>query len=322
LILKKHILILLLFLIVYPAMSSARQIDAPVSPDTKPDDNAELSFGRSDLVTPIMLRDEIPASSSLLRAVRNKAGFAFAGSAILPGASQAAHGNWLRAGIYFAIEAAALYGHLEYKNRAIRGERNYERFADQNWSVVQYADWIVEYHEYHSISNPYLDELAASINGREPAFDTSVDWQAVDIELLRQVERNTPYITTDDLAAQNFSHVLPAYGSQQYYELVSKYYQYAPGWRDYYTHHTAMETNPFLIDRLGAGASPFFWDGSRMSEKFNDQFRFSNNMLSLLILNHFISAFDAYFTVRLQNRGWEATASGTPGSQFRLTYRF
>lgn len=317
-----NIPLLLLFLIVYPAMLSAQQIDAPVSSDAKLNDHTDLFFGRSDLITPIMLREEIPASSDLLRAVRNKAGFAFAGSAILPGASQAVHGNWLRAGIYFAVEATALYGHLKYKNRAVRGERDYERFADQNWSVVQYADWIVEYHDYHNISNPYLDELAAAINGRDPAFDISVDWQAVNIELLRQVERNTPYFTTDDLAAQNFSHVLPAYGSQQYYELISKYYQYASGWRDYYTHHTAMDTNPFLIDRFGDSVSPFFWDGSRMSEKFNDQFRYSNNMLSLLILNHFISAFDAYFTVRLQNRGWEAQATGTPGSQFRITYRF
>ena len=319
---KIHIPLLFLFLMVYPAISSAQQIHTPVSSLTELNDNTELHFSRSDLITPVMLREEIPASSAVLRAVRNKAGFAFAGSAILPGASQAVHGNWLRAGIYFAVEAAALYGHLEYKNRAVRGERNYERFADQNWSVVQYAGWIVDYHDYHDISNPYLDDLAATINGREPAFDTSVDWQAVDIELLRQVERNTPYITTDDLAAQNFSHVLPAYGSQQYYELISKYYQYASGWNDYYGHHDELGTDPFLIDRFGGKVSPFFWDGSRMSETFNDQFRFSNNMLSLLILNHFISAFDAYFTVRLQNRGWEAWATGTPGSQFRLTYRF
>jgi hypothetical protein len=82
------------------------------------------------------------------------------------------------------------------------------------------------------------------------------------------------------------------------------------------------ETDPFLIDRLGGKASLFFWAGRDQAAEFNDHYRFSKNMLSLLILNHFISAFDAYFTVRLQNRQIEAGTSGIPGMQFRLTYRF
>ncbi len=255
-------------------------------------------------------------------AIQNKAGIALISSAILPGSAQAVHGNWLRAGIYFAVEVAALYTHLEYRSRGNRGERNYERFADQNWSVVQYAGWLVEYHEQHNISNPYIGDLAAMLHGKEPAFDTDIDWQVVDIELLRNAERLTPYITTDELGANNFSHVLPAYGSQQYYELISKYFQYASGWNDFYGFHEQELTDPFLIDRFGGKASPLFWTGRDMAEKFNDQFRFSNNMLSLLIINHFVSAFDAYFTVRLQNRKVQVSATGTPGMQFRLTYRF
>jgi hypothetical protein len=277
---------------------------------------------RSDLITPVLLQYDDDTRFSLTDAIQNKAGIAKLSSAILPGSAQAVHGNWLRAGIYFAVEIAALYTHLEYRNRGKRGERNYERYADQHWSVVQYADWLVQYHHQHNISNPYINDLATSIDGREPAFDTDADWPAVDIELLRNAERFTPYITTDDLDANNFSHTLPAYGTQQYYELISKYYQYASGWKDFYGFHDQENTDPFLIDRFGGKASQMFWDGRDKAELFNDQFRFSNNMLSLLILNHFVSAFDAYFTVRLQNRNMEVGATGTPGMQFRLTYRF
>ncbi len=282
------------------------------------------TFDRSDLITPVMLQSKRNGTDSFSPsdAIQNKAGIALISSAILPGSAQAVHGNWLRAGIYFAVEVAALYTHLEYRSRGNRGERNYERFADQNWSVVQYAGWLVEYHEQHNISNPYIGDLAAMLHGKEPAFDTDIDWQIVDIELLRNAERLTPYITTDELGANNFSHVLPAYGSQQYYELISKYFQYASGWNDFYGFHEQELTDPFLIDRFGGKASPLFWTGRDMAEKFNDQFRFSNNMLSLLIINHFVSAFDAYFTVRLQNRKVQVSATGTPGMQFRLTYRF
>jgi hypothetical protein len=285
-------------------------------------DYSSSSFNRADLITPVMLQNQEGSGFTPFNAIQNRAGIALISSAILPGSSQAVHGNWLRAGIYFAVEIATLYTHLEFKNRGKRGERNYERFADQNWSVAQYADWLVEYHKQHNISNPYISELSAIIDSREPAFETSMDWPAVDIDVLRSAERHTPYITTDELEAQNFSHTLPAYGSQQYYELISKYFQYAPGWSDFYGYHNQEGTDPFLIDRFGGKASPLFWAGRDMAEEFNDDFRFSNNMLSLLILNHFISAFDAYFTVRLRNRQVQIGTTGTPGMQFRLTYRF
>lgn len=313
---------IIIFIIFIPVLAEAQQVNHKTGTPGDQEMQDEYVFSRSHLITPIMLRDATTENFSLLYAVRNRAGFAFAGSAIVPGSSQAAHGNWFRAGVYFAIELAALYTHLEFKNRGRRGERNYEQFADQNWSVVQYANWIVDYHNHHNLTNPYLDQLETLMNGHQPAFDPSVDWQVVAIDILREVERNTPYITTDDLDASNFSHTLPAYGSQQYYELISKYYQYSAGWNDFYTFHQDADTNPFLIDRFGGKASPLFWTGRDKAEEFNDHFRFSNYMLSFLILNHFISAFDAYFTVRTRNKRVEAGASATPGMQFRLTYRF
>jgi hypothetical protein len=310
-------------LILLPAVITAQDSEEfPVFQKIVQSESNSTTFDRSSLITPVMLQRNSTDSFSPSDAIQDKAGIALLSSAILPGSAQAVHGNWLRAGIYFAVEVAALYTHLEYRSRGNRGERNYERFADQNWSVVQYADWLVEYHEHHNISNPYISDLAAILNGREPAFDTDIDWQAVDIDLLRHAESHTPYITTDELDANNFSHVLPAYGSQQYYELISKYFQYASGWKDFYGFHEQELTDPFLIDRFGGKASPMFWTGRDMAEKFNDQFRFSNNMLSLLIINHFVSAFDAYFTVRLKNRQVQVSATGTPGMQFRLTYRF
>jgi len=290
---------------------------------TGPDAN-EYMPDHTDLITPIMMRASNGDVAGLrpVNAMRNKAGYALAGSAIIPGLSQAAHGNWFRAGLYLAVEVATLYTFVEYRNRGIRGERSYENFSDQNWSVVQYAHWIIKYHEKNKLSDLHLDDLRDMLYGRKVTFDTSAEWQDFDINVLRAVERSTPYITTDDQFASNFSHVLPSFGSQQYYELISKYYQYASGWKDYYEFHDREGSNEYLIDRAGGKVSPLFWEGRDQAEKFNDNFRFSNNMLSLLILNHFVSAFDAYFTVRFRNRQIETSFGGTRASQFRLTYHF
>lgn len=245
----------------------------------------------------------------------DKPGLAFLSSAILPGSAQAANQSWIRSGLYFAVEAASIFFIIDYHNRGVRGEQRYEQFADDNWSVVQYATWLVDYHDYHGIDNPHLEDLRAHVDGANPAFDTDIDWNRIDIDLLRDVERNTPYLTPDALSTSNFSHILPQYGSQQYYELIAKYFQYQAGWMDY-------DLNQFLIDRNGALASPLFFEGIRKAEQFNDDFRRSRNFMILLLTNHIFSAFDAYFTFSLKQNRLQASSSAMPGRQLQLQYNF
>lgn len=260
--------------------------------------------------------------------ISGHAGYSFAASALIPGLGQAANRNFIRSALFITVEAAAVYFMLDYRNRGRQGERRYEAFADRNWSVVQYANWLVEYHDVHGIENPHLEALRDQIEGTNPAFDTNIDWEAVDISVLRRAERNTPYIMTDDLGASNFSHVLPDYGSQQYYELIAKYYQYQAGWSDYNRFHNdlghtgEMFNRRYLIDRNGEFASPLFWEGADRSQLFNDQFRTGRNFLSLLMVNHMVSAFDAYFTVRLRENRIQAVAGVVPDRYLSMRYRF
>jgi hypothetical protein len=283
------------------------------------------------VVTPVLLRNYSGASflpfNDQNPEMPHPAG-AFFSSLLVPGSGQVANRSWLRAGLFLAIEGASIYMAVEYRNRGVRGERDYERWANNNWSVVQYSNWLVNYHNVHGIDNPYIDELREMLTGVDASFNIDYDWDAVDISILRNVERNTPYITTDDLANQNFSHVLPQYGSQQYYELIAKYYQYQAGWRDYHSFHDNIGhtgnfyNDRFLIERNGAYASNYFFDGARRAQQFNDDFRISNLFISMLIANHIISAFDAYFTVRVKQRRLQASSSMIPGQQVVINYRF
>jgi len=253
---------------------------------------------------------------------------AFFSSLLIPGSGQLASRSWLRAGLFIAVEAAGIYLAVEQRNKAVAGEREYERFADNNWSVVEYSNWLIDYHHVHGINNPYIEQLRAEVAGAEAAYDTRVDWQKVDINLLRNVERNTPYLTTDDEIANQFSHTLPSYGSQQYYELIAKYYQYQAGWRDYHAHHDAIGhldenyNQRFLIDRNGLFASAYFLDAADSARAFNADYRKSRNIATFLLVNHVISAFDTYFTVKLKQNNLQASSSVAPGRQFVLTYQF
>jgi len=254
--------------------------------------------------------------------------FSFFSSLFVPGSGQIAHNKWWKAGIFMALEATGIYLAVSKRNKAVNGERNYEQFIDNNWSVVEYSNWLINYHEVNGINNPYIDDLKAEIAGQTAKFENQTDWNVVSISLLRNVEKNTPFITTDQLAANNFSHTLPNYGSQQYYELVAKYFQYQGGWRDFDRFHnnignTGIFFNErFAIDRTGATASTFFFDAADMASSFNQDYRDSRLFTSILIANHIISAFDSYFTYRLKQKDLQLSSSIAPGQQISLSYRF
>lgn len=239
-------------------------------------------------------------SEPFYQPVRENAGWALVSSAIVPGSGQAANKKWLRAGLYVLAEAAFVGIHLKNYNDAKAEKRRYEQFADNHWSVVTYAKWLVNYHDQNNLQNTYLDELRNQVDGISAEYDPKNDWQKVDIELLRNVERNTPFVYPDQIG-NNFSHVMPDYGSQQYYELISKYYQYGPGWNDF--------ENLYQLTWDGSGMPVNFLRGATLADKFNDSFRLAGNMVSLIILNHVISAFDAFLTVRFKNKRLEADSN-------------
>lgn len=290
--------------------------------------NSQIEEETYYLVTPLLLRQETAfnqAESNPILLYNNKYA-TFLSSLVIPGSGQISNKNWLKAGLFAAVEAASIFLFFDYRDRAESGERKFEEWTNKHWSVVQYSEWLVNYHDVHGFENPRLNELRTMVNGVDPAFDNQKDWGEIDLNVLREVERNTPYVTSDMERANNFSHVLPDYGSQQYYELVSKYYQYQAGWKDYYEFHNSLADDfynrRFLIDRNGAYASPFFFEGAELANEFNTDFRRSGYFISVLIANHIFSAFDAFFTFQLKQNKLQAAPSMTPGKQFSLTYMF
>ncbi len=260
---------------------------------------------------------------SLFEPFRRKPGLAFLGSALIPGTGQAINKKWLRAGAFFLAEAALLTLHFTQLHEARKQQRQYRRFADDHWSVVGYARWLVNYHDNNNIANAHIDDLRSQIQGMSAAYDPDIDWKRVDLQLLREVEENTPFIYPDGTVSHNFSHLMPDYGSQQYYELISKYYQYGPGWRDFGTNREGETLDSLYRLNWDGSDMPYnFFRGAGLAQSFNDHFRFAGNMVSLLILNHVVSAFDAFLTVKINNNRLKAEAKLLRPNSFTLKYHF
>ena len=259
---------------------------------------------------------EMPGNG-VFAATTNRPAVAMLSSAIIPGSGQAANGKWGRAIAYFLTDVAGVVYYVNRNNLARKREASYENYADRNWSVLAYAEWLVDYSAAHNLPNNYQD-LEAELNllsdsDRIPDFsNTTNDWAKVNLETIRAVENQTKYyFESGKISSGNFSHEVQDYGSQQYYELMSKYYQFQPGWQDFYEYYRNDPGHDYLYTWNTAMLTPNFIEGRDRAEEFNNNYRQAGNILKLMVVNHVLSAFDAYFTVKLKNSRIEMQANAS-----------
>ena len=251
--------------------------------------------------------------NQLLEASRNLSpGLAFWSSALAPGSGQALQENWGRTAIFATAEIAAWVFYSKRQQLAIDNESAYEQYGNTYWSPVAYAQWLVDYSKANNLVNGY-EALDAIVGGLIPTFgETTQDWGKITEEAVRAVEVRTRFIFNipegcgslrppSCVARSEFSHVLQDFGSQQYYELMSKYYQFQPGWQDFHEHRLAQgASHVYQYSWDASMLSQRFIEGRDRAEEFNNQYRDAGNVLKLLLINHMISAFDAYFSAKLR----------------------
>lgn len=249
------------------------------------------------------------------------AGLAFLGSLALPGLGQAVvNEQWIKTGVFVAIEGLTVYAHFKNQSLGRDLERSYWEYVETGWSAAKYVKFLVDHHNFYYPGSPmsYNDlatpgsNLAALINSGNYPANVRQEWPLIDLQKLRQLEARTLYGGNSGNA---FSHFLPDYGSQQYYELVSKYFQFGPGWKDF-----TVAVNQVSWDK--EGMSTAWLDGAAKSKRFNDRLRTARNMASIVFVNHAVSAFDALFSARLHNHRIETAFSPANGGTLHLNIRF
>ena len=284
---------------------------------------AALRFG--DVSAPFVMAEDGSGRRSIPLAA--------AASAVVPGLGQAYNRDWIKATVGIAIEAALVYGYVTNRQRGLDGEEAYVDFAHRHWSPVKYARWLEDYTDW-----------LGSVERQTIAVPTGIDFQNPDAWTLEQVQQVRTFFNdlrrVEDLAyhpnppgnpnasGASFSHHIPYFSEQQYYELIGKYYQFAPGWSDYPDWTTAdgydaARINPDVeVPRVRqAGESTQFVVYARDHAHANDLLRRASRISSIIVLNHIAAAIEAAVSAKLHNDRLDASISILPDADGALQSR-
>lgn len=220
-------------------------------------------------------------------------------SAAVPGAGQVYNDDWVKAGVAVGLEAAFWTGWAIWRSEGRSGRRRYRRFAHAHFDPGRYARWLNDYAGYEGEPIP-VEELVDGVDFARPERWSETERAAVVrlIEAIRAAEAQAHFTGPRE---SSFSHQLPAFGDQQYYELIGKYHQYAAGWDD-----------------CGSGC-----DERTPSERFrryaeihgeaNTDLRRASRMTALVLVNHGLAALDGLLSAQLRNHRLRTSARLVPG---------
>lgn len=190
-------------------------------------------------------------------------------SALLPGAGEFYAKSYVKAAIFFGVELLSWGAFAMYQIKGDNQTDKFESYADQYWSVYRYAQWLVdEGFPGSSVINP-----------NEP-------------------DRNILRLQIMECERQNFSHTLPEYGSQQFYELIGKYQNFQGGWTNL-LHVPTRAQGPYWYETY---KDPVFIAYANERQIANDYYNYAKTGIIVVVLNHVLSAADAAWSVYMFNQ--------------------
>ena len=248
-------------------------------------------------------------------------------SLVVPGAGQAYSENYIKGALFFAVEAASWYIAYSYNKKGRKATVDFENFANSHWSAVRYINWTLD--NIGVLSNGNLARTQFEDNVYNSDYDPDdplsckppfrcVEWAAMN-DMERQIGSNAP------AGGNAYVHSLPLYAEQQYYELIGKYEQFSRGWED------ADQSAVTLSDLPLKNNSQMFSDYSRMRANANGYYEVASTWVSVAVLNHIVSALDAYWSATKFNKALHAevnmklqpTPFGVvPITEARIRYEF
>lgn len=301
---------------------------------------AEMLFGTTlddagvDLIPPADQRRSVPLAFTL--------------SAIVPGAGQAYNRQWVKAAVAIGAEIGIMAAYLTFNDRAHDARDAYIDYAHAYWSPTRYAHWLNDYKRFLNDFDPNRTihrsdvSVPTGIDFTNPSGWSSADQRAVRafFEDIRGLENYMYHHGT----GATFAHRLPWFADQQYYELIGKYFHFAPGWEDYaaatgpdgrptwYLSGEPLENiDPEATDADGNKiyVQGRFWEYAQDHAYANDLFRRARHVSTLFLVNHIVAAVDAAIFSKLHNDRLEARVEMTNSplgggmqSGAVLTYRF
>lgn len=193
-------------------------------------------------------------------------------SGVIPGAGEFYAESYIKAAVFFAVEVGLWTTYAIYENKGDDQTEAFQKYADQNWSINKYAQWLVEQ--------------------QFTGFAVITDPNNPDREQLR--------LQVNEVERQNFSHQLPPFGEQQYYELIGKYQNFVAGWAD--ANISVLSKNPGSPNYYGTYKTEMYVDYAADRQQANDYYDMASTSTTLVIVNHLLSAADAAWSVSMFNK--------------------
>lgn len=281
-----------------------------------------------------------PGSRSEAADERNVA-LAFGASALLPGAGQWLNGQRIKALVAVGLEAAIITSYVVIRQNGLDGEDAFRAFAHAQWDPAKYASWLNDYREY------LIDEQAGTITAPPVNVVSGIDltrpsdWSAADRDRIQEMFNQITAIERQAFHPETgaaFSHQLPDFGDQQYYELIGKYFQFAPGWDDYPAWRANDDgflstIDPELTGPNGSkpNVTETFYAYARDHADSQDLLRKASRISTLLVFNHIIAGIEAAVSAKLFNDrqadrldtrmglSWDPDGRPVPVASVRLT---
>jgi hypothetical protein len=211
----------------------------------------------------------------------------------VPGAGELYTKSYFKAAFFFAAEAASWIVAYSYNKKGDRQTDLFKAYANEHWSALRYALWTYNYRS--DLSNGHI------LPGDTPSgvpYDPVPDGEFADCgPPFECVSWNELHRLESDIAAADFNgytHQLPAYGEQQYYELIGKYDQFSRGWDD------ADQSAPTGIPIHSN--SKRFYEYAQMRADANNFYDVAGTFVSVAVVNHIVSALDAFWSATRYNK--------------------
>ncbi|MFA5805008.1 MAG: hypothetical protein WC879_10225 [Melioribacteraceae bacterium] len=246
--------------------------------------DSKISFDRSEKIS----KDETKNINE------NKKSPLLAGvlSFVFPGAGEFYSESYIKSAVFVAVEAAAITIGLIHDKKGNDQTNFFQNYAELNWSVLRYAQWtLIHLKELNPNLNPIDYQNKVIQNGK-------VIWDE-----LNKMENDVAGRDGKDgqVPGSYYSHRLPKYGEQQFYELIGKYPQFNVGWNDF-----GNENTPFVY---GDPLTEKFRYYSDERGKANDFYNIASKAVIVVVVNHIISALDAAWSAHGYNSRLEMHAS-------------
>lgn len=236
-----------------------------------------VQYSNSDLKNKILTQEsQFEKENSYKKSLQNNPdkkspylGALFSG--IIPGTGEFYAKSYIKGAIFLAVEAGLWIAYSSYESDGNSQTDAYQSYANQYWSMNKYANWLVN----------------QNFSGSAAITDPNTS----NLELLRE--------QVNVVEAQNFSHQLPAIGTQQYYELIGKYQNFVVGWADA---DPNLNTNPGSVNYYGTYRTQMYEDYSYSRQQANTYYDKATTSLTLVVLNHLLSAADGAWSVSMFNK--------------------